>query len=157
MIHERGGRNAYERHMSFWLHALPARTRVATGAELRESIRGTEGGPCYRWHRALSCALSHRWRLCGQGLMYGLLHGSRHAITSSHSGARVLERAQTNSVACHKCQKKVLTPICHHIHNIRPINYPKTACLMRVKGSVHLGIWPCRSLSFPPPPSVDCV
>lgn len=42
VIHDRGGRNAYEHHMSFQLHAFlththtHACTRVATGAELQE-------------------------------------------------------------------------------------------------------------------------
>lgn len=116
VIHERGGRNVYEHHMSFQLHALHARTRAHAWRQVQSCrrVHGTEGGPCYRWHRALSCALLYHWRLCGHRLIYGLLYRNRHAITFSHCTVTVQEQAQTNSVFSER-QKKVLTPICHQI------------------------------------------
>lgn len=68
--------------------------------------RGTEGGPCYRWQRVLSCALSHHWRLCGHGLMYEPLYGNRHTIAFSHYGVTVREWAQTLSVLCTSVRRK---------------------------------------------------
>ena len=57
VIHDRGGRNAYEHHMSFQLHAFHTHThtRAHTWRQVRSHRRGrcTEGGACYRGHRAL--------------------------------------------------------------------------------------------------------
>ena len=139
VIHDRGGRNAYEHHMSFQLHAFHTHTHThvhtrgdrcgATGEDvaLKEALVIVGTG-------LSSFAPSHHWRLCGHGLIYELLYGNRRAITFSHCGGTELERAQTHSVFCQNCQKRALTPICHRIRNIQPINYPKTVWCHVLKG-----------------------
>lgn len=60
VIHEQGGRNVCENHMSFQFHAFHTHTHAHTWRQVRScrGAHGTEGGRCYRWHQPLSCAPS---------------------------------------------------------------------------------------------------